>query len=404
MSTPTVCVVGAGPVGLTVALGLAQRDIHVVVVERLPAPSTEWRASTFHPPTLELAERLGVVDEMLEQGVIAPTFQIRDWTEGTFAEFDLSGISNETKYPFRLQLEQYKYSDILRDRLDLLDQVDIRYGTSFVSCEERDSGAVVRVSSADGSDEIEADWLVAADGASSTVRGFLGIDFEGMTYPTKAVIVSVDVPLDEWYPDLSYVNYISGSTDHPSGILKIPDVWRVSFSVDDDLDDDVALSDGYIESRLSSVFSDRPAPALIARQIFRVHQRVAATMRLGRVVLVGDAGHINSPKGGMGLNGGIHDAFDLVEVLAAVLEASEDDVALTDWADRRRTVAIEHIQRFTHQFTSEFREGGATAGQGNPVDQYREIAADPERARRYMLDATMLVGVRDQRERLGARL
>ena len=348
-----VCIVGAGPVGLTLALALAREGLPVLVVERDRRPSTEWRAPTFHPPTLEMCEALGVVDDMVGRGLVAPKYQMRDWISGRVAEFDLGVLKDDTKYPFRLQLEQYKYAEILRDRLTALPDAELRYGISFAGVSDHPAGATVRLDGGSGPQETTSQWLVGADGASSTVRTFHGLDFPGMTYPKRMLIISLDAPILDWYPDLTYVNYISDAADHPGMLLKIPDAWRVSFELPDDVTDQQARSDEYVLARLRSVFPGRQPPPPLSTQIFRVHQRIAERFRVGRTLLVGDAAHLNNPSGGMGLNSGIHDAVDLARVLTDVLQGVAAEDALDEWAQRRRRAALEEVQRISHRRATE---------------------------------------------------
>jgi 3-(3-hydroxy-phenyl)propionate hydroxylase len=397
-----VCIVGAGPVGLTLALSLAREGLPVLVVERDRQPSTEWRASTFHPPTLEMCEALGVLDEMLERGLVAPRYQMRDWVSGRVAEFDLGLLENDTKYPFRLQLEQYKYAEILRKRLSALPCAELRYGTTFTGVSDHPGGITIRLDGDAGPQQTASQWLVGADGASSAVRTFHGLDFPGITYPKRILIISLDAPILCWYPDLTYVNYISDAADHPGMLLKIPDAWRVSFELPDDVTDEQARSDHYVLARLRSVFPGRQPPPPLSTQIFRVHQRIAERFRAGRTLLIGDAAHVNNPSGGMGLNSGIHDAVDLARVLADVVQGVAAEGTLGEWARRRRRAALEDVQQISHRRATEH----ATTDDKELADileRYAAVAADPKAAHAFLLQSSMIASVRRQREDDGAR-
>jgi 3-(3-hydroxy-phenyl)propionate hydroxylase len=398
-----VCIAGAGPVGLTIALGLAPTGRRIVLLEREPGPSTEWRASTFHPPTLEMCDTLGVTAEMIERGLIADRYQIRGWGNEPIAEFDLRALRSDTKYPFRLQLEQYKYSEILREHLARYPNVDLQFGRSFERADDRgDVVDVMHRGVAEDLAAVRARWVIGTDGASSAVRGHLGVGFEGLTYPDKQLILSIDAPLLEWFPDLCYVNYISSSGAHPGMVLKIPDVWRVSSRIPDEVDDDTALGDRFVNDRLAEILPGHEVPEPVARRIFKIHQRVADRLRVGRVLLAGDAAHINSPRGGMGLNGGIHDAMDLIPVLTEVLDGGAAVDQLDQWAERRRVVAKDHVQKTSHRYTTELRRDDADALRAG-LERYVAISNDPSAARSAMLESSMITSVQDQRERLGAR-
>jgi len=366
-----VIVVGAGPVGLTAALVLGRASKRVLVLEADAEPATQWRASTFHPPTLELAERLGLVDAMLGQGLVAPTYQLRDRAGEVIAEFDFSALSDVTRYPYRLQLEQYKYVRILLDVLAGEPTVDVRFGQRVTDLDG------IRVSTRDSG--YTGELVVGADGASSVVRDRLGIEFEGMTYEHRYLLLSIDAPLAEYFPGISHVNYVADPVEHLM-LLRIPDCWRVMFEVTGGPPDEHVRTDEFIQARLAGLLAPHPMPDVLSRQVYRVHQRVAKEFRRGPVVLVGDAAHVNSPIGGMGLNSGIHDAYTLGR-------------ALTDpdgWAAQRRTVALSDIQRITHRNTRDLSMGDARAA------QLRDIARDPGRARQWMLEASMLASARAQ--------
>lgn len=388
-----IIIVGAGPVGLTAALLLGKAGRSVLVLERDAALHTEWRASTFHPPSLEMAEEMGIVGDMLAQGVIAPKYQIRDWSKGRAAEFDFGVLADVTKYPFRLQLEQYKYAAILFEALKRYPNVEVKFAAPVVSVRNNASAAEVDFTSEGKTETLTTQWLLGADGANSIVRRGLGLGFEGSTYPMRFLLLSVDAPLDEWYPEITYVNYVADAQESPGMILRIPDLWRVSFTIPDDVTDEEAKSDAYVVRRLRRVFADREMPLPSARQVFRVHKRAAETFKLGRALLLGDAAHNNSPHGGMGLNSGIHDAYDLASVFAEMARGCADETALQAWADRRREVALHDVQRVADQNTQQF--GAKDENTVAPaLQRAMTIAADPGRAREWMLEASMLSSVR----------
>ena len=385
-----VVVVGAGPVGLTAALVLGRAGRRVLVLESEPQPATQWRASTFHPPTLELAEGLGIVDDMVSQGLIAPTYQLRERTGGLIAEFDFSTLSDATKYPYRLQLEQYKYVRILLNALADEDTVEIRFGHRLTGHMGGSELVTVDVAEPENKYAVTSAFLIGADGARSTVRQDLGIEFEGMTYEHRYLLMGIDAPLEDYFPGISYVNYISDPEEHQM-LLRIPDCWRVMFEVDEGPTDDEVVTDEFINRRLNSLFDSHPVPQVLSRQVYRVHQRVAKNFRHGRVVLIGDAAHVNSPLGGMGLNSGIHDAYTLGRTLTASAQWPD----LASWAAERRTVALSEIQRITHRNTRDLslREGARDAR----LKELKEISRDPQRSREWMLEASMIASARKQK-------
>jgi 3-(3-hydroxy-phenyl)propionate hydroxylase len=384
-----VVIVGAGPVGLTAALVLGRAARRVLVLETLPEPVTQWRASTFHPPTLELADGLGFVEDMLSQGLVAPTYQLRERTGELISEFDFAAIADFTRYPYRLQLEQYKYVRILLDKLAEEESVEVRFASRLLGFTDADSSVDARVAGPDGEYTVTGRYLVGADGASSTVRKGLGIEFEGMTYEHRYLLLGLEAPLEKYFPNLSYVNYLSDPEEHVM-LLRTPDCWRVMFGVPQGPSDEEAASDKFIEGRLKTLLGSHPMPEILSRQVYKVHQRVAKEFNRGNVVIMGDAGHVNSPIGGLGLNSGMHDAYTLGQTLLA--PGTPD---LASWAEQRRRVALADIQRITHRNTQDLSLSEGEMREAR-MRELREISKDPERAKEWMLEAAMITSARAQ--------
>jgi 3-(3-hydroxy-phenyl)propionate hydroxylase len=389
-----VLVVGAGPTGLTLAAALVRQGFEVTLIEQEPAPTTEWRASTFHPPTLEMLEELGVVDEMISRGLVADRYQIRDRRDGLIAEFDLGLLAGDTKYPFRLQLEQYKYAEMLTARMRDHPLCTIYYGETVTSVAETGETVNVVATRPDGSTITrQARYVIGADGARSRVRKSLGIEFPGLTYPMRFLIMSTTFPFEKRFPDICSVNYIWDPVE-PMMLLRIPDVWRVMFSIGPDAQDANVLDQATMRARIRQATSSDDDVEVIQARYYNVHQRVADRFRVGRVLLIGDAAHVNSPIGGLGLNSGIHDAMDLAIRLGTHLRGEEGYEVLDRYAERRRRVALEFIRRVTHRNTTMMTEQHDEARLQNRR-QLEAIAADPNRAREWLLEASMITAVRE---------
>jgi 3-(3-hydroxy-phenyl)propionate hydroxylase len=397
----SVTVVGAGPVGLTVAWLLARQGVDVTVLEAGPALNRELRASTFHPVTLDLLEPTGLTADMVAQGLVADLVRYFDRQSGLVAEFDHRLIADVTRHPFRLQLEQYKYSQLLFERLQREPSAAVRFGCEVLSVRTAAGGATAVVSDGGSARELEADFLVGADGARGTVRKSLGLDFTGWTYEQRFLLMSTDLPLERLVPGLCHVNYMS-DPDEFLMLLRIPDVWRILVPVDsDEAEDELTTPQG-----LTSVMS-RVVPAgtnlsshMLGYQLYRVHQRVAERLRVGRVLLAGDAGHVNSPMGGFGLNSGIHDAIDLCARIQRIIRAGSPtavvDAELGAYESSRRAVALDHVRAMSHRNTTMLTERDPVKRKAL-IEDFRATAADTQRAREFLLDAAMVTSAIEAR-------
>jgi 2-polyprenyl-6-methoxyphenol hydroxylase-like FAD-dependent oxidoreductase len=389
-----VIIAGAGPVGLTAALALSRRGIRPLVLEALPALSQESRASTFHPPTLEMLHQLGLADEMLRLGHIAPRFQYRDRREGVIAELDLSVLSQDTRFPFRLQLEQRIVARLLFERLQETDGADIRFGHRVIAARTEADRGVVAVDGPDGTEEFSAPWVLAADGAHSAVRRSLGIAFEGKTYPERYLVLTLSDDLSQVLPDLASINYVF-DPEAWFVVLRTQDRWRVLFPVDPDELAEVASSPPRVRERLHEI-SERADELHIEHvTLYNVHQRVAERLRVGRVLLAGDAAHLNNPLGGMGMNSGIHDAWLIADPLAALVTGNGDEAGLDECLDRRREICRRHVLEHSDRNARMVAERDPLARR-QLHDELRHLAGDRVAMREHLLTTSLLAAVRPE--------
>jgi 3-(3-hydroxy-phenyl)propionate hydroxylase len=388
MISPHVLVTGAGPVGLVSALALARAGIAVTVFERGIEFPQDLRASTFHPPTLDLLERFGVTDELIAQGLIARTTQQRDRQEGLIAEFDMALLSGDTRHPFRLQCEQWKLNGLLLERLSEFPHARVHLGATLETVDQDASGVDVRVTLGSESRKFRGDYLIGADGAWSSVRQSLGIEFEGFTYPERFLVVSTAFEFADHFTKLSYVNYVSDPQEW-CVLLRVPTLWRVLFPTGADESDEEVLTDASIQARLQNLLPQSQPYRTEHRTLYKVHQRVAREFRRGRVILAGDAAHINNPLGGMGMNGGVQDAFNLADKLIAILQGSADAGVLDRYQRQRRSVAIEYINANTARNKKNLEERDP-ATRRKTQDELRATAADPVSARDYLRKTSMI--------------
>ncbi|MEX2455579.1 MAG: NAD(P)/FAD-dependent oxidoreductase [Rhodospirillaceae bacterium] len=387
-----VLIAGGGPVGAAAAWLLTLRGIPVTVLEAAEGVQQDYRASTFHPPTLDLLEGTGITEALVERGLKCPTWQFRDRRQGRIAEFDLSVLHRDTAHPYRLQCEQFKLVEWLYGRLEGSDSAEILFRHEVVDLRQSDDGVTLTCETPGGRVEIAGDWLIAADGGRSAVRKLLNIGFEGYTHPEHFIVAGTEYDFRAHMPDICSVNYTADPEEWYL-LLEIPDMWRVIMPVDPSVDDSDAINDTYIQNALQNLLPRSGDYPILVRAIYRVSQRIAAQYRRGRAFLAGDSAHINNPLGGMGLNGGLQDAISLTGRLAKVWHGEAADSILDGYEIQRRPEAINAINAITERNKKLLEERDPAVRQRN-LDEIREIAADPARAYQFMLNAAMITSVR----------
>ena len=388
-----VMIAGAGPVGLLTALVLAQRGVSCVVFEAEPGLTKDLRAGTFHPPTLEMLSQVGVADDMLALGIQVPRWQSCDLAQGLVAEWDLGLLKNDTPYPFRLHLEQHRLTPILMDKLTAFPHVQVLFNHRFESLTQNAVDVTVRVATPDGVANWRTSWLVAADGGRSQVRKSAEIEFAGYTWPERYSVLSTTFD----FGTLGYTEnaYIS-DPEQWVAVFKMPDVgppglWRMTLPVAQDVSDDVAMAGPYAQHAIRRL--TRAAPEvmypLVHQSIYSVHQRVAVSLRKHRVLLAGDAAHVNNPLGGFGLNSGIHDAISLGGMLAQVVQGEADDSLLDRYHRQRHTVNMEYVQQLSVKNKKNLEEKDPEQ-RALRIRELEETCADPVKARAFLLNSSMV--------------
>lgn len=380
----TVLVVGGGPVGATAAYRLAQAGIDTILVEALADCPEDMRASTLHPPTLDMMQELGVFDLLDAQGLRAPVYQYRNRRSGAVISFDLGELADISAHPYRLQCEQFKLARLLTTKLDALPNGAARFQRRVLGFDQDAEGVTVHVETPVAIEHLRADYVIAADGANSTLRKWAGAAFEGFTYPERFLTLSTRYPLERHFDGLANVNYVS-DRDEWCVLLRVPDLWRVLVPTDIREPDESLLSDAKKDRVFGGLVGDVQVETY-HRTLYRVHQRVAAHFRHGRVLLAGDAAHLNNPLGGFGMNSGIHDVWNLTGKLIEILRNGADADALLDRYDRqRRTIAESFVQSQTIENKKMLEGDGSSARE----ERMAEIAADPAKRRAYLLRQSM---------------
>jgi 3-(3-hydroxy-phenyl)propionate hydroxylase len=397
--TLPVIIAGAGPTGLMAGLALGKQGIPVILCEAEPGLTHDLRAGTFHPPTQEMMAPYGVTARMHETGIQVRRWQIRDRHSDLIAEFDLGLLGDITPYPYRLHIEQHRVTPIQLDVIRAETEVDIRFGHRVTGFTQDADRVLVEVEADGAPVTLEGSWLIAADGGRSTIRRETGIEFEGFTWPEIFLVVST--PYDFGRHGFTMNAYLSDPVEW-AAIFKVPDdgppgLWRAAFPCSGEETEQSLLDAAAVERRMQGLVAKAEPYDIRYKSIYRVHQRVAKDFRLGRVLLAGDAAHLNNPVGGFGLNSGIHDAVNLSEKLAAVWRGEADATLLDRYVRQRRAVCIEEVQRMSIR-NKQLLEERDPAVRHQHLRELIDIADNPGRARRHMLDTSMISGVRKAAE------
>lgn len=387
MKSANVIIIGAGPVGTFAAYCLAEYGIDTLVLESETTCETDMRASTFHPSTLKYLDNLDLANELIERGLKAPIFQYRIRSTDEVLEFDLQELDDVLDFPFRLQCEQYKFARMLAEKLDNHRHSSVLFNRKLIKFTEEGNKVRLDVDHHGVNEQYQCDYLIGADGANSIVRRNLGIEFSGFTYEEKFFTLSTEKPLEDYFSNLSYVNYVSDPEEW-FVLLKAPSAWRILVPVPQSLDDDLIKSDDYVTEIFSRVLNSSDPIETIHRTIYRVHQRVVNKMRSQRIILAGDSAHLNNPLGGFGMNGGLHDAWNLAEKLDAIINHKKE-MDLLDLYDRqRRTIMNDFIQKQTIRNKKMIEETGDEEYSSEWI-RMRNLHENDNERRGYMLRQSM---------------
>jgi 3-(3-hydroxy-phenyl)propionate hydroxylase len=388
-----VVIVGAGPVGLVTAALLVEQGIPVVLIEACNELPHDLRASTFHPPTLDMLERFGVVGAMIEEGLICPTWQFRDRKDGVVATFELSRLLPDTKHPYRVQCEQWRLGEMLYGQLKANPLAAIRFGTAATAARQNGDGVEVDVKLPDGRIEtVSGTFVVGADGIGSVVRKAMKVTFDGMTIPEIFLTISTSYDFRDAMPDIANIAYLS-DPDEWFVLIRTARLWRALFPVDASLSDADVTSPERAKRLLQGAARHSQPYEVSHRTAYRVHERVASDYVRGRMLIAGDAAHVNNPLGGMGLNGGIHDAFNLSRTLAEVVRGAPLHT-LERYSRQRRKVALDVVQQTTLRNRSILNTREPEARRAY-YDDLRGVVADPFRHRDYVMRTSMIQSLRD---------
>ena len=347
-----VLIAGAGPVGLCLALKLAQNGVASLVIEQLTDANfldQVPRAGTNHPATLEMYDDIGLYKRLEPRGIVAPLFHYWDRAKGErIAEFDHAVLKDDTRFPFALQCERIKIVEEALAMAKANPLIAVRMGTSFTGFTQDETGVTAYIENeTDEKESVRGSYIVSGEGARSIVRKELDIEFEGFTYSDRTL--NIEVAYDFKQHGYADRNYISDPEEwsnlfHWKGP---PERWRVHFPTKENEDEAALMQPEAMQARLQRFLPTGKPFNIVGCNLYTVHQRVAEKFYKGRAILAGDSAHVNSPIGGMGLNSGVHDAFNLADKLLRISRGEDAEKLLGQYERQRRHIAVHSVQAQT---------------------------------------------------------
>ena len=339
-----IVIVGAGPVGLALALDLGRRGHPVIVLAMLDFIAAGSKAICFAKRSLDIFDRLGVGDAMVGQGVV--------WNVGKVfwggraepvLEFDVLPVKDQ-KRPGFINIQQYHVEERLVEAIGRLPNVDLRWGHRLSALEAGDDGALLSVDTAEGSYVLHADWVVACDGSRSPTREMLGLDFDGRVFEDNFLIADIRIagerPAERWFwfdPP-----FFAGQS---ALVHKQPDdVWRLDFQLGWDVDRATAVLPENVEPLVRGMLGPDIAFEREWYSVYTFQCRRMARFVHGRVIFAGDSAHLVSPFGARGCNGGLADADNLGWKLDLILRGGAGPGLLESYDLEAGTMADENIR------------------------------------------------------------
>ena len=392
-----VLIAGAGPVGLIAALKLSQAGIPVTVFEKETQLLNDPRAATTHPATLEMLDEIGIAEEAEKQGLVCDEFYFWDRPKNEIiAKFNHRLLSDETKFPYVIQCEQFKLAKIALSKLESFSDSAVLFSHEVTGVKQDIDKVTLSINGPNGNQSIAGTYLIGCDGGRSVIRKASKIGFEGFTYPERFVVYST--PFDfEATRGCCFRNYYA-DPDEWSNLFKVsgegpPGLWRAVFPTDMSQDDEEVMNDKSAEIRMQKFFPKNGDYEITHRNVYTINQRVAKTFRLGRILLAGDAAHLNNSIGGMGLNGGIHDAMNVADKIIKIWQGEADENSLDLYDIQRRTTTHEFTQAQTIANKKRLEAKDSETRRKN-LAELKEMALDPKRAKKFMMGTSMLSAVR----------
>ena len=336
-----VAIVGAGPVGLTLAARLAQSGVRVTILEQTPRHLGEGsKAICMQRETLEIWARIGIGEHVASRGVRWRTGRTYYGTRELFS-VELPGSSDDHFPPF-VNISQSEVEELLLNRCRELG-VDLRWAHRFEGLTDDGAGVRLALATDAGPVELHARYVVGTDGAHSTVRERLGVGFPGHTHDDHFLICDIRARL----PFPNERRFFFDPPSNPGRQVLIhpqpDDTWRIDWQIAADTDMDAERADGRLDHRIRAVVGAETDFELVWMTVYRFHQRLATAFRQGNAFLAGDAAHLYAPFGARGLNSGVADAENLAWKLAMVLRGEAPEGLLDSYETERRPAAVENL-------------------------------------------------------------
>lgn len=342
-----ICIVGGGPVGLALALDLGRKGQPVVVLNKMDFVANCSKAICFSKRSLDILSRLGAADKAIDKGVIWDTGKVF-WggKDEPIYQFDMLPVKDQ-KNPGFINLQQYYMEEFLLEALADCPNVDVRWGHEVTQLETSKSGANLNVGTKDGAYSLKAEWLLACDGAKSTIREMMGLDFEGRVFEDNFLIA--DVKFKEERPSERWFWFDPPFFEGKSALLhKQPDdVWRCDFQLGWDIDREACIKPENVEPLVRGMFGKDIDFAQEWYSVYTFQCRRMARFAHGRVVFAGDSAHLVSPFGARGCNGGFADIDNLAWKLDAVLKGEAPESLIETYNTEAIITADENILNST---------------------------------------------------------
>ena len=394
-----VIIAGCGPVGAVMALALVRNGIPVTIIEQLPDAAEDQRAATIHTSTIGMLVDLGLEKEMFSEatsgGMQAPLFHFRDRATGELiAVFDISLLKGEVPYPYVVQWEQYKLVHAALPYIKASKLGEVRFSTKLIGLEQTADYVDATVTNAAGETEtLRGKYLIGTDGGSSTTRRLAEIDFEGFTWPERFIKIGTSFDFGATGKGYCTRNYFF-DPDEWLNLFKVkgygpPGIWRGVLPVAEAETDEQALRMENIQRRLQRIHQKSGDYEIPYYALYAVHQRVAQTFNKGRVLLAGDCAHVNNPIGGMGMNGGIHDAINLAAKLSDIWFGRADDSVLARYTRQRRKAQVDYVQAQTIENKKKLEEKDPAIRRQH-LDELRRTSEDVTLHKKFLYRSSLI--------------